>query len=143
MWLVEDNCDALGSKWDGRHTGTFGDMSTQSFYPPHHLTMGEGGVVNTNSPKLKKIIESFRDWGRDCWCESGIDDTCGKRFNWQLGQIYQKVMIINISIRISDTILKVTDMQAAIGVAQLDKIDAFIKSRKDNHKYFMRELQKI
>tara|TARA_Y100000748_G_C15495082_1_gene487940 strand:- start:1599 stop:2936 length:1338 start_codon:yes stop_codon:yes gene_type:complete len=141
LWLIEDNCDALGSKWNGRNTGTFGDMSTQSFYPPHHLTMGEGGTVNTNSPKLKKIIESFRDWGRDCWCESGVDDTCGKRFDWQLGDLPKgydhKYIYSHIGYN-----LKVTDLQAAIGVAQIDKLDHFVKSRKDNHSYFMNELQK-
>tara|TARA_A100001015_G_scaffold225894_1_gene255084 strand:+ start:3130 stop:4449 length:1320 start_codon:yes stop_codon:yes gene_type:complete len=141
LWLIEDNCDALGSKWDGKHTGTFGDISTQSFYPPHHLTMGEGGTVNTNSPKLKKIIESFRDWGRDCWCESGVDDTCGKRFNWELGQLPKgydhKYIYSHIGYN-----LKVTDLQAAVGVAQIDKIDAFIKARKENHAFFQENLRK-
>ena len=82
-----NNCDALGSAWDGKLTGTFGDLSTQSFYPPHHITTGEGGSINTSNPKLSKIVESFRDWGRDCWCESGVDNSCGKRFNWELGDL--------------------------------------------------------
>mgnify|MGYP001223105513 FL=1 len=141
LWLIEDNCDALGSKWDGKHTGTFGDISTQSFYPPHHLTMGEGGTVNTSSPRLKKIIESFRDWGRDCWCESGVDDTCGKRFEWQLGQLPKgydhKYIYSHIGYN-----LKVTDLQAAVGVAQIDKIDGFIKARKENHAFFQKNLKK-
>jgi len=141
LWLVEDNCDALGSTWNNKKTGTFGHMSTQSYYPPHHLTMGEGGSVNTDIPKLKKIIESFRDWGRDCWCESGVDDTCGKRFDWELGDLPKgydhKYIYSHIGYN-----LKVTDLQAAVGVAQMDKIESFIKSRKENHKFFMNELKK-
>jgi CDP-4-dehydro-6-deoxyglucose reductase, E1 len=141
LWLIEDNCDALGSKWDGKNTGTFGDMSTQSFYPPHHLTMGEGGSINTNSPKLKKIVESFRDWGRDCWCESGVDDTCGKRFNWKLGDLPRgydhKYIYSHIGYN-----LKLTDLQAAIGVAQIQKISLFSKARRDNHSFFEKKLKK-
>ena len=141
LWLIEDNCDALGSKWNGKFTGTFGDISTQSFYPPHHLTMGEGGSVNTDSPKLKKIIESFRDWGRDCWCEAGIDDSCGKRFGWDLGDLPKgydhKYIYSHIGYN-----LKVTDMQASVGLAQLDKIDWFIEARKNNHDYFLKHLKK-
>ena len=87
LWLVEDNCDALGSEWNGKRTGSFGDFATQSFYPPHHLTMGEGGAVLTNTPRLRRLAESFRDWGRDCWCPSGKDNTCGKRFGWKLGDL--------------------------------------------------------
>ncbi len=87
LWVIEDNCDALGSTWRGKLTGSFGDLSTQSFYPPHHITLGEGGAVNTDKPLLKTIVESFRDWGRDCWCESGKDNTCGKRFEWELGAL--------------------------------------------------------
>ena len=116
-------------------------MSVQSFYPPHHLTMGEGGAINTDSPKLKKIVESFRDWGRDCWCESGVDDTCGKRFDWKLGDLPRgydhKYIYSHVGYN-----LKVTDMQASIGVPQMDKINSFIKSRKNNHEYFMNELTK-
>ncbi len=131
LWLVEDNCDALGSKYDGKHTGTFGDISTNSFYPAHHITMGEGGAVLTNSLELKKIIASFRDWGRDCWCESGRDNTCKKRFSWQLGKLPfgydHKYIYSHIGYN-----LKATDMQAAIGLAQLKKLPLFIKKRINN-----------
>ena len=115
LWLIEDNCDALGSTWDGKLTGTFGDLSTQSFYPPHHITTGEGGSINTSNPKLSKIVESFRDWGRDCWCESGVDNSCGKRFNWELGDLPygydHKYIYSHIGYN-----LKITDLQAAIGI---------------------------
>jgi len=131
IWFIEDNCDSLGSKINGKLTGTFGDIATVSFYPAHHITMGEGGCVLTNSPKLKKIIESFRDWGRDCWCAPGDADTCGKRFNWKLGDLPKgydhKYTYSHIGYN-----LKVTDMQAAIGCAQLDKLDDFIEIRKKN-----------
>lgn len=131
LWLVEDNCDALGSKYDGRLTGTFGEIATSSFYPPHHLTMGEGGAVYTNNPLLKKIVESFRDWGRDCYCASGKDDTCNKRFNWQLGTLPRgydhKYTYSHFGYN-----LKVTDMQAAVGLAQLDKLDRFTAARRQN-----------
>ena len=141
LWLIEDNCDALGSRWDGKKTGTFGDISTQSFYPPHHLTMGEGGSVSTSNPKLKKIIESFRDWGRDCWCDAGEDNTCGKRFDWKLGQLPKgydhKYIYSHIGYN-----LKITDMQASIGIAQMEKLDNFVLARKNNHKYLMRNLKK-
>lgn len=141
LWVIEDNCDALGSAWRGKLTGTFGDLSTQSFYPPHHITIGEGGAVNTNTPMLKKIVESFRDWGRDCWCESGVDNTCGKRFEWELGEIPKgydhKYIYSHIGYN-----LKVTDLQASIGIAQLDKLTKFIKARKDNHKFYMKALKK-
>ena len=133
LWLIEDNCDALGSKWDGKYTGTFGDMSTQSFYPPHHITTGEGGSINTSQPILGKIVESFRDWGRDCWCDSGVDDTCGKRFNWSLGDLPKgydhKYIYSHIGYN-----LKITDLQASIGIEQLKKLPDFIKARKSNHK---------
>ncbi len=141
LWLIEDNCDALGSEWDGQKTGTFGDISTQSFYPPHHITTGEGGVVSTSNPKLKKIIESFRDWGRDCWCASGEDDTCGKRFGWKVGKLPKgydhKYIYSHIGYN-----LKVTDMQAAIGIAQMDKINDFVNARINNHKYLEKKLKK-
>ena len=131
LWLIEDNCDALGSTYGGKLTGTFGDLATFSFYPAHHITMGEGGAVVTNSSKLKKLVESFRDWGRDCWCEPGKDNTCGKRFEWQLGDLPygydHKYTYSHIGYN-----LKVTDMQAAIGVAQLKKLPEFIKIRKRN-----------
>ena len=141
LWVVEDNCDALGSTWNGALTGTFGDLSTQSFYPPHHITLGEGGAVNTSAPMLKKIVESFRDWGRDCWCESGKDNTCGKRFEWQLGELPKgydhKYIYSHIGYN-----LKVTDLQAAVGVAQMEKLPSFTEARKVNHRYFMDALKK-
>jgi CDP-6-deoxy-D-xylo-4-hexulose-3-dehydrase len=136
LWLVEDNCDALGSRYDGRLTGTFGQMSTQSFYPPHHLTMGEGGAVNVahGKPLLKTIVESFRDWGRDCWCASGCDNTCNKRFAWQLGELPDgydhKYIYSHLGYN-----LKPTDPQAAIGRAQLRKLPQFIQARIDNWNY--------
>jgi CDP-6-deoxy-D-xylo-4-hexulose-3-dehydrase len=133
LWLIEDNCDALGSKYKGRYTGTFGHIATYSFYPPHHMTMGEGGALTTNDTQLKRLIESFRDWGRDCWCEPGCDNTCGKRFGWQLGTLPfgydHKFIYSHIGYN-----LKVTDMQAAIGVAQLEKLPSFIEARKKNFK---------
>jgi CDP-6-deoxy-D-xylo-4-hexulose-3-dehydrase len=135
LWLIEDNCDALGSRYlykgEWRYTGSIGDIGTSSFYPPHHMTMGEGGAVYTDNPKLKRIAESFRDWGRDCWCPSGKDDTCGKRFNWQLGELPMgydhKYVYSHFGYN-----LKVTDMQAAIGVAQLKKLPDFVKARRKN-----------
>jgi len=131
LWFIEDNSDALGSKYNGKYTGTFGDISTCSFYPAHHITMGEGGAVLTNDPLLRRIILSFRDWGRDCWCEPGHDNTCGKRFSWQLGELPfgydHKYIYSHIGYN-----LKVTDMQAAIGVAQLEKLPRFIEARKEN-----------
>jgi CDP-6-deoxy-D-xylo-4-hexulose-3-dehydrase len=131
IWLIEDNCDSLGSTYMGKYTGTFGDMSTLSFYPAHHITMGEGGAILTQSTKLKLSIDSFRDWGRDCWCKSGHDNTCNKRFDWQLGELPygydHKYTYSNIGYN-----LKLTDMQAAIGVKQLDKLEGFIKKRKEN-----------
>jgi CDP-4-dehydro-6-deoxyglucose reductase, E1 len=131
LWVIEDNCDSLGSKYKGRYTGSFGHIATCSFYPPHHITMGEGGAVITNDPLLKKIVMSFRDWGRDCWCEPGHDDTCGKRFSQQFGELPfgydHKYVYSHIGYN-----LKITDMQAAIGVAQLDKLPGFIQARKKN-----------
>ena len=131
LWLIEDNCDALGSRYDGRLTGTFGDLATLSFYPAHHITMGEGGAVLTNKPALKKLVESFRDWGRDCWCIPGDANTCGKRFDWQLGDLPygydHKYTYSHIGYN-----LKATDMQAAVGVAQLKKLPDFIEARKRN-----------
>jgi CDP-6-deoxy-D-xylo-4-hexulose-3-dehydrase len=131
LWLLEDNCDALGSTYQGRLTGTFGDLATLSFYPAHHITMGEGGGVVTNQPQLKKLVESFRDWGRDCWCDPGRDDTCGRRFQWQLGDLPygydHKYIYSHLGYN-----LKLTDMQAAVGVAQLQKLPRFIEKRKQN-----------
>lgn len=131
LWLIEDSCDALGSKYDGRYTGSFGHIGTFSFYPAHHVTTGEGGATVTNDPDLKKLIESFRDWGRDCWCEPGRDNTCGKRFSSQMGTLPpgydHKYIYTHIGYN-----LKITEMQAAIGVAQLQKLPDFIQSRKEN-----------
>jgi CDP-6-deoxy-D-xylo-4-hexulose-3-dehydrase len=131
LWLIEDNCDAVGSTYHGRLTGTFGDLATVSFYPAHHITMGEGGCVLTNRPALKKLVESFRDWGRDCWCAPGVANTCGKRFDWELGELPHgydhKYIYSHIGYN-----LKLTDMQAAVGVAQLKKLPAFIEARKRN-----------
>lgn len=131
LWFVEDCCDAVGSTVGGRHVGSFGDFATVSFYPAHHITMGEGGCVLTNRPSLKKLVESFRDWGRDCWCEPGDADTCGRRFDWQLGQLPRgydhKYTFAHIGYN-----LKPTDMQAAVGVAQLEKLPRFIEARRRN-----------
>ncbi|MEO7300304.1 MAG: lipopolysaccharide biosynthesis protein RfbH [Verrucomicrobiota bacterium] len=132
LWLIEDNCDALGCRYDDKLTGTFGDISTQSFYPPHHLTMGEGGAVNiVKSPRLKVLVESFRDWGRDCWCASGKDNTCGIRFDWQLGELPKgydhKYIYSHLGYN-----LKPLDPQAAIGRQQLKKLPHFIQARIDN-----------
>jgi CDP-6-deoxy-D-xylo-4-hexulose-3-dehydrase len=134
LWWIEDNCDSLGSKYKGKYTGTFGDISTSSFYPPHHMTMGEGGAVLTNDPLLQRVIMSFRDWGRDCWCETGHDNTCHKRFTQKFGELPlgydHKYVYSHIGYN-----LKVTDMQASIGVAQLKKLPGFIKARKKNFKF--------
>ena len=135
LWLIEDNCDALGCRYDGKFTGTFGDLSTQSFYPPHHLTMGEGGAVNVvRDMKLKVLVESFRDWGRDCWCASGKDNTCNKRFGWKLGELPEgydhKYIYSHLGYN-----LKPLDPQAAIGRQQLKKLPAFIQARMDNWNY--------
>ncbi|MFQ5399456.1 MAG: lipopolysaccharide biosynthesis protein RfbH [Anaerolineae bacterium] len=131
LWLIEDNCDALGSTYRGRLTGSFGHLATVSFYPAHHITMGEGGCVVTRHPRLKKLVESFRDWGRDCWCAPGKDNTCSKRFEWQLGQLPHgydhKYIYSHIGYN-----LKMTDLQAAVGVAQLKKLPQFIQARKRN-----------
>lgn len=131
LWLIEDNCDALGSTYDGKYTGTYGDIGTSSFYPPHHITMGEGGAVYTDNKLLKKIILSMRDWGRDCWCESGVDNTCGCRFSKQHGTLPigydHKYVYSHFGYN-----LKPTDMQAAIGCAQLDKLEMFCQKRKEN-----------
>lgn len=133
LWLVEDNCDALGSMYDGKPTGTWGDIGTSSFYPPHHMTMGEGGATYTDNPILKKIMLSMRDWGRDCWCESGVDNTCGCRFAQSFGTLPKgydhKYVYSHFGFN-----LKVSDMQAAIGVAQLEKFPTFVEKRKENFK---------
>ena len=142
LWLIEDTCDAVGSTWRGQKVGTFGDLATVSFYPAHHMTMGEGGAVLTRSPKLKKIVESFRDWGRDCWCEPGKDNTCGKRFERQHGSLPSgydhKYTYSHIGYN-----LKLTDMQAAVGVAQLKKLDGFIALRRENFAYLRAALEPL
>lgn len=142
LWLIEDNCDALGSKYDGRFTGTWGDIGTSSFYPPHHMTMGEGGAVYTDDPLLKKIALSIRDWGRDCWCESGVDNTCGCRFTRQFGKLPvgydHKYVYSHFGYN-----LKASDMQAAIGCAQLDKIASFVEKRRSNFAYLYDKLKDL
>ncbi len=132
LWVIEDDCDSFGATYRDKKTGTFGDLATVSFYPAHHITMGEGGAVLVNNASLKKISESFRDWGRDCWCAPGFDNTCGKRYEWQLGDLPEgydhKYIYSHIGFN-----LKATDMQAAIGLSQLQKADQFIKKRRENH----------
>jgi len=139
LWLIEDCCDALGSTYNGKHVGTFGDIATLSFYPAHHITMGEGGAVFTNNSKLNRIIESFRDWGRDCFCGPGKDNTCGKRFEKQMGELPfgydHKYTYSHLGYN-----LKITDMQAAIGVAQMDKLQDFIAVRRENFTYLKQQL---
>lgn len=139
LYLIEDNCDSLGSRYDGKFTGTHGDIGTSSFYPPHHMTMGEGGAVYTNDPLLKKLIESFRDWGRDCWCASGKDNTCHNRFTRQYGELPlgydHKYVYSHFGYN-----LKATEMQAAIGLAQLKKFPAFVEARKKNWAYLRKAL---
>ncbi len=142
LWLVEDCCDALGSTYKGQKVGTFGDIATVSFYPAHHITMGEGGAVLTNKPALQVLIESFRDWGRDCWCEPGVDNTCGKRFDWQLGTLPcgydHKYTYSHVGYN-----LKATDMQAALGVSQIAKLPFFIERRKENFAYLKQALEPL
>jgi len=140
LWLVEDCCDALGSTYGGKLVGNFGDIGTLSFYPAHHITMGEGGAVFTNSPALRPIIESFRDWGRDCFCPPGKDNTCGKRFCWQLGELPEgydhKYTYSHLGYN-----LKISDMQAACGLAQMDRLEGFIAARQRNFDFLKRRLQ--
>lgn len=139
LWLIEDNCDAVGSLYQTEKTGTFGHIATVSFYPAHHITMGEGGAVLTNDTKLKKILESFRDWGRSCWCPPGVDNTCSKRFSWQLGDLPfgydHKYTYSHVGYN-----LKMTDMQAAVGLAQLEKLPNFIDKRRENFDFIYQEL---
>jgi CDP-4-dehydro-6-deoxyglucose reductase, E1 len=142
LWLIEDCCDAVGSLYDGKLVGTFGDLATASFYPAHHITMGEGGALLGDAPLLKTLVESFRDWGRDCWCEPGKANTCGKRFEWDLGQLPHgydhKYIYSHIGYN-----LKATDMQASVGVAQMKKLPQFITARKRNYAMLRAGLQDL
>jgi CDP-6-deoxy-D-xylo-4-hexulose-3-dehydrase len=142
LWLIEDSCDALGSKFENKNVGTFGDLATLSFYPAHHITMGEGGAIFTNSKKLERIAESFRDWGRDCYCEPGKDNTCNKRFDWKLGDLPygydHKYTYSHLGYN-----MKITDMQAACGLAQLDRLEGFIKKRKENYNFLYNNLKDL
>ena len=142
LWVIEDCCDALGSRYDGKLVGSFGDIGTLSFYPAHHITMGEGGAVFTNNPALKRIVESMRDWGRDCWCQPGCDNTCGKRFGWKLGGLPNgydhKYVYSHLGYN-----LKITDMQAACALAQLDRLPSFIEARKQNFNYLAERLAPV
>lgn len=142
LWLIEDNCDALGGEYNGRKTGTFGDIGTSSFYPPHHMTMGEGGAVYTDNRQLAQIMLSIRDWGRDCWCPSGKDNTCGRRFTQQFGTLpfgYDHKYVYSEW----GYNLKVSDMQAAIGVAQLEKMPEFVEARRHNYVYLREALRPL
>ena len=142
LWLIEDCCDALGSTYKNQRVGSFGDIGTLSFYPAHHITMGEGGAVFTKNTKLKRILESFRDWGRDCFCDPGKDNTCGKRFQWQLGDLPygydHKYTYSHVGYN-----LKITDMQAAVGLAQLDRLDGFVATRKDNFNWLHKQIKSL
>jgi CDP-6-deoxy-D-xylo-4-hexulose-3-dehydrase len=142
LWLIEDSCDALGSTYRGQRTGSFGDTATLSFYPAHHITTGEGGAVFVKSPLVKKQVESFRDWGRDCYCETGKDNTCAKRYGWKLGDLPEgydhKYTYSHIGYN-----LKATDMQAALGITQLAKVEFFIQKRKENYEYLRSHLSKV
>jgi CDP-4-dehydro-6-deoxyglucose reductase, E1 len=140
LWLIEDCCDALGARYNGQSVGTFGDIATLSFYPAHHMTMGEGGAVFSNDPQLKVLVESFRDWGRDCWCDPGNDNTCGKRVQWQLGELPfgydHKYVYSHVGYN-----MKITDFQAAVGLAQLERVPDFIAQRRANFDYLYERLK--
>jgi len=142
LWLIEDCCDALGATYDGRHVGTFGDIGTLSFYPAHHITMGEGGAVFTSHPGLRRAMETFRDWGRDCYCDPGKDNTCQRRFDWQLGELPRgydhKYIYSHLGFN-----LKITDMQAAVGVSQLEHLEGFIAARRRNFELLKSGLKEL
>lgn len=142
LWVIEDCCDALGAEYNGQLVGTFGDVGTLSFYPAHHITMGEGGAVFLHNPILKRAIESFRDWGRDCWCEAGMDNTCKRRFDWQLGDLPygydHKYIYSHLGFN-----LKITDMQAAVGLAQMGHLEGFIAARRANFNYLKAGLKQF
>ena len=141
LFVIEDSCDAVGATYAGKPVGSFGDLSTASFYPAHHVTMGEGGCVLAKTASMRKIVESLRDWGRDCWCPTGHDDTCGRRFDWQLGGLPYGYDHKHIYSQIGYN-LKLTDMQAAVGVAQLKKLSAFIAARRKNFNRLYEGLKK-
>ncbi len=142
LWVVEDSCDALGGTYRGKNLGTFGDLSTFSFYPAHHITTGEGGAVLAKKVSMKPIVESFRDWGRDCWCAPGCDNTCLKRYEWQLGELPEgfdhKYTYSHLGYN-----LKSGDIQAAIGLAQLDRLESFVASRRSNWQYLLSGLSDL
>ncbi len=142
LWLIEDNCDALGAEYDGKKTGSFGDLATVSFYPAHHITTAEGGAVFTDKAVLNRIMRSIRDWGRDCWCKTGEDDTCEKRFEWQLGNLPHgydhKYIYSHIGYN-----LKMTDIQAALGLAQIKKLESFVEARRKNHELLKEKLSEL
>ena len=142
LYVVEDTCDALGAEYDGKKVGTFGDIGTLSFYPAHHITMGEGGAVYCDSPKLKRALECLRDWGRDCWCDSGKDNTCQKRFEWQLGELPygfdHKYTYSHLGYN-----LKITDLQAAVGLAQIPRIGEFVEARRQNYAFLRKQLEAL
>ncbi|MDD4530096.1 MAG: lipopolysaccharide biosynthesis protein RfbH [Candidatus Gracilibacteria bacterium] len=140
LWLIEDACDALGAKFNSQYVGTFGDIATLSFYPAHHITMGEGGALMTNNNLLAKIIRSYRDWGRDCFCKTGEDNSCKNRYNWQLGQLPKGFDHKYTYSRIGYN-LKITDIQAALGLAQLKKLEGFIAKRKENFNYLKEKFE--
>jgi CDP-4-dehydro-6-deoxyglucose reductase, E1 len=140
LYLIEDCCDAFGSKFDGKTVGSFGNFASLSFYPAHHITTGEGGAVLYNDYKMKRIVESFRDWGRDCWCQTGMNNTCGKRYSWKLGKLPKgydhKFVYSHVGYN-----MKITDIQAALGCSQLKKVDEFIEKRKKNFNYLMKSFK--